>query len=113
MNKLIPFAVLLATSINIYAQEPVYKVPPSSSTSSHVPWISDEAMEQCVILYNKIEWLEDEIDNTHVNRYSQDSVNTYNSKIDQFSMMVNKFNSDCAGKQSESAYRAAQKLNSN
>ena len=113
MDRLIPFTVLLAASLNLYAQSPIFKVPPSSSTSSHVPRISDEAMEKCVILYNKIEWLEGEIDTTHVNRYSQESVDTYNAKIDQFSMMVNIFNSDCAGKQSESAYRAAQKLNNN
>ncbi len=89
----------------------VYEVPPSSTTSSSVPWISDEAMESCVILYNKGKWLSKKINQTQVDRYSQSSIDAYNSKVNQHSYMINKFNLDCAGKQSKSAYEAAQKLN--
>jgi len=68
-------------------------------------------MEQCVKLYNEAEWLEDEIDSIQVDNYSQTSVNNYNKKINQLSQMTNIFNKNCAGKQSESAYKAARKLN--
>ena len=43
-----------------------YQVPPSSSTRSNVPYISDEAMKQCVISYNKAKWLADEINVAYV-----------------------------------------------
>lgn len=88
-----------------------YVVPPSSSTSANVPYISDEAMEQCVIIYNKAKWLGEEINRTSVNQYSKSSVNNYNAKVNRHSGMIDYFNDNCAGKQSESAYRAAQKLN--
>ena len=89
----------------------VYEVPPSSTTSSSVPWISDQAMEACVILYNEGKWLNEQINQIQVDRYSQSSVNTYNNKVNQHSQMINKFNRNCAGKQSRSSYEAAQKLN--
>ncbi len=89
----------------------VYEVPPSSTTSSSVPWISDAAMEKCIILYNDAKGLKTEMTGIYVDRYSQTSVNTYNSKVNRHSQMINQFNRDCAGKQSESAYKAAQKLN--
>lgn len=88
-----------------------YEIPPTSRTSANVPWISDAAMEQCVKIYNEAKWLGEEIDRTTVNQYSQTSVDLYNSKISRYSEMVDSFNRKCAGKQSESAYRAAQKLN--
>lgn len=91
------------------AQE--YEVPPSDSTTSSVPYISDEAMKACVVLYNEAKWLADEIDAAAVNRYSQASVNAYNEKVSRHSTMTASFNNDCAGKQSESAWRAAQELN--
>ena len=53
----------------------------------------------------------DEIDQIQVNQYNQLSVDNYNSKVSRHSKMINSFNKDCAGKQSESAYRAAKKLN--
>jgi len=106
---MVAFTFLIANS-SVLAQ--TYETPPSSMTYSHVPYISDEAMEQCVILYNKAKWLGQEIDNASVDQYSQESVDSYNTKITQYSNMLNVFNRDCAGKQSESAYRAAQKLNS-
>ncbi len=68
-------------------------------------------MEQCVILYNEVKWLGEELQKTTVDQYSQASVDTYNNKVSKHSEMTNRFNSDCAGKQSESAYRAAQELN--
>ena len=95
-----------------HAQSRVYEAPPSSSTHGHVPWISDEKMEDCVKLYNEAKWLSSKIDRTNVNQYSQESVDSYNQEVDKHSRMINSFNKDCAGKQSESAYKAAQKLNS-
>ena len=88
-----------------------YEVPPSTISSSSVPYISDYAMEQCVILYNKAKWRAKEIERTQVNQYSQASVDAYNNKVSSHARMLSIFNSDCAGKQSESAYRAAQELN--
>ena len=88
-----------------------YKVPPTSTIHGHVPYISDEAMEQCIILYNEAEQLQTELSRTQVDKYSQNSVDSYNNKVRQHSHMINEFNKNCAGKQSESAYKAAQKLN--
>lgn len=47
----------------------------------------------------------------YVDQYSQTSVNNYNSRVKEHSNMIKFFNANCAGKQSESAYRAQQKLN--
>lgn len=105
----ITFVAILLTSINISAYE--YKVPPSSSTSGSVPYISDQAMEECVMVYNDAIRLKDKIDTIQVDRYSQQSVDNYNNKVNRHSNMTNKFNRDCAGKQSYSAWKAAQKLN--
>lgn len=104
-------AILLAIISTVSALAQTYEVPPSSSTSSYVPYISDEAMEQCVILYNKAKWMANEIESAYVNQYSQASVNAYNDKITKHASMIDSFNRNCAGKQSESAYRAAQELN--
>ncbi len=113
MKKITNITAVFATMI-LNAQgapEQVYEVPPSSTTSTSVPWISDQAMEVCVILYNEGKWLDKKINQTQVDRYSQSSIDAYNSKVNQHSQMINKFNQDCAGKQSKSAYEAAQKLN--
>jgi len=88
-----------------------YEVPPSDSTSASVSVISDEAMEQCVKIYNEAKWLAQELNNTRINEYDAASVNTYNAKVQNHSLMTKKFNANCAGKQSASAYKAAQKLN--
>lgn len=88
-----------------------YEVPPSSNTSSHVPVISDEAMEQCVKLYNEAKWLGEELQNQYVNQYDSNSVNAYNNKVSKHSQMISSFNLNCAGKQSQSAYEATKKLN--
>lgn len=101
--------VSIFTTNNLIAN--VYDIPPSSSTRGHVPYISDQAMEACVKLYNEAKWLNTEISNTYVDQYSQASVDAYNKKVNRHSRMINTFNRNCAGKQSESAYRAAQKLN--
>ncbi|SMD00211.1 hypothetical protein SAMN02746065_1207 [Desulfocicer vacuolatum DSM 3385] len=93
------------------ADDKIYKIPPSSTTYSSVPYISDHEMEQCVRLYNEIRWLGDDIKNKQTTLYTQSAINSYKNLADRYSSMVNKFNCDCAGKQSESAYRAAQKLN--
>ena len=99
-------------SITVNAQTRNYEAPPSSSTRGHVPWIPDSQMEQCVKLYNEAKWLGEEIDSTTVNQYNHASVDSYNLKVDRHSKMIDFFNQNCAGKQSESAYKAAQKLNS-
>jgi hypothetical protein len=99
----------VCASSNAIARD--YELPPSISTSANVPWISDAAMEQCVTIYNEAQWLEEEINGTAVNQYSQAAVDAYNSKITRHSELIDYFNQNCAGKQSESAYRAAQKLN--
>jgi hypothetical protein len=101
-------AMILSTQSAI-AQ--IYEVPPSSTTFSSVPWISDEAMESCVKLYNEGKWLGDKINRMQVDQYSQSSVSAYNNKVSKHSKLTNQFNQNCAGKQSKSAYEAAQKLN--
>lgn len=88
-----------------------YEVPPSSSTSSFVPYISDAAMEQCVILYNRVKWLGEEIERTQVNQYDGAAVEAYNDKVNSHTSMLSNFNNNCAGKQSYSAYKATQELN--
>lgn len=88
-----------------------YAVPPTSSTSGSVPVISDEAMEECVKIYNEAKWLSEKLNNTQVNQYDSASVNNYNNQAIKHSQMINYFNQNCAGKQSYSAWKAAQKLN--
>ena len=113
MKKITYFTIVVSAMTfgmqSISAQ--VYEVPPSSTVRGSVPWISDHAMEKCVILYNEAKNLKLTMDGMYVDRYSQSSVSAYNSQVNQHSTMIQKFNSDCAGKQSESAYKAAQKLN--
>ncbi len=111
MVKFLFKAIFLSVVAIASALSQTYEVPPSSSTRSHVPYISDIAMEQCVISYNKSKWLANDIENSYVDQYSQSSVNAHNQKITTHSNMIEYFNKNCAGKQSESAYRAAQELN--
>ena len=113
MKKTIYIAAAITTMIlsTQVAAAKVYEVPPSSTTSRSVPWISDKAMEDCVKLYNEGKWLGEKINRIQVDSYSQSSVDAYNNKVNQHSQMVNQFNQVCAGKQSKSAYDAAQKLN--
>jgi hypothetical protein len=107
------FSLLLSSILfldsNAFGAE--YKVPPTSSTSSSVPVISDAAMEQCVKIYNEGEWLGEDINRTNVDQYSQSSIDSYNAKVSRHTNMINYFNKECAGKQSYSAYKAAKKLN--
>ena len=105
---LLVLILIIAGSTNLMARQ--YVEPPSSSASS-APVISDEAMKVCVKLYNEAEWLNEEIGNMHVDQYIQKSVNAYNAKVNKHSNMTNVFNRDCAGKQSYSAWKAAQELN--
>ena len=62
---------------------------------------------------NEAKWLANEIRRTkdQVDIYSEASVNEYNNKIARHTNMTEYFNRNCSGKQSESAYRAAQELN--
>lgn len=107
--KLVFLLLLTFTSSAAFSRN--YEVPPTSTTSGSVPWISDAAMELCVKQYNEAKWLAEEIDQIEVNQYSQSSVDFYNSKVTEHSQMTDHFNANCAGKQSESAYKAAQALN--
>ncbi len=107
MKKII-LGVLFVSSL-IYAR--TYEVPPTSSTRGSVPVISDEKMEEYVKLYNEAKWLGDKINLMYVNQYDSSSVNNYNNKVRKHSLMIRKFNAECAGKQSYSAWKAAQKLN--
>lgn len=109
MKQLTLLMGIFCVGSNAFSKD--YQIPPSNTTHANVPWISDAAMEQCVKIYNEAKWLSEEIDRTIVNQYSQSSVDSYNSKVNRHSTMIRNFNSGCAGKQSESAYRAAQKLN--
>lgn len=107
MRKII-LGVLFLNSL-IYAR--TYEVPPTSSTRGSVPVISDKKMEECVKLYNKSKWLSEDINSMYVNQYDNNSVKSYNDKVRQQRMMTQKFNTECAGKQSYSAWKAAKKLN--
>lgn len=108
--SLVVFSLFTSYALNnAFARE--YVTPPTSRTSANVPWIPDDQMEYCVKIYNEAGWLEEEISSTYVDRYNQYSVNAYNEKVNRHSNMINYFNAHCAGKQSESAYKAAQKLN--
>ena len=111
MKKLFTGCTLLTVMITqgLIAQQ--YEIPPSSTTRGHVPTISDDAMEACVKIYNELNWLGKDIDKTIVNNYSQASVDSYNNKITKYERMQQYFNLNCAGKQSESARKAAEKLN--
>lgn len=86
-----------------------YVAPPTSYGNGDV--ISDEAMENCVKIYNEAAWLAEKLQVTNVNQYDSNSVNNYNNKVSEHSNMINYFNQNCAGKQSYSAWKAAQKLN--
>ena len=112
MDRRMSMMILLASYLlmkNVAAQ--TYEIPPSARAGTGVPYISDAAMEQCVRLYNEANWLEDEINVFQVDNYSKKSVESYNSKVNKHSQMIDGFNQGCAGKQSESAYKAARKLN--
>lgn len=109
MKKLL-ICCLWLTAIPCYAQH-AYQAPPTSTTSSYVPVISDEMMKKCVQVYNESKWLQDELNAMKVNQYSQAEVNRYNKKAKRINEMIRWFNDNCAGKQSRSACEAAQKLN--
>lgn len=109
VGKTVLAFIVLSSASFAFAQ--TYKVPPSSTVMGDVPVISDEAMEACVKLYNEAEWLYANIRSTRVDQYSQASVDAYNAKIARHNRMTTDFNLYCAGKQSQSAYEAAQRLN--
>ncbi len=109
VNWKISVALFMVVSSSVAAQS--YIAPPTSSTRSHVPVISDEKMEQCVKLYNEAEWLSEKIDQTQVDNFNQESVDNYNQMVNEHSRMTDQFNAECAGKQSRSACEAAKKLN--
>lgn len=104
-------AIIASVSAGTNAFSREYEVPPTRSTSADVPYISDAAMERCVKIYNQAKWLREDLQRAKVNQYSKSEVNAYNSAVNRLSAMTDDFNENCAGKQSESAYRAAQKLN--
>ncbi|ORU93821.1 MAG: hypothetical protein A6F72_07670 [Cycloclasticus sp. symbiont of Poecilosclerida sp. N] len=99
----------LLSTVTIAAE--YYVTPPTTSTRSYVPAISDDKMEQCVKLYNESEWLYKKMNDTSVDSYSKKSVDNYNKMVEQHTRMASTFNTECAEKQSRSACKAAQKLN--
>lgn len=112
MIRIIGISILLM-SVGYTNEVEHYVVPPTSSsysTSMHNV-ISDEAMKQCVKLYNEALVIEKKIKNAVVDQYSATSVNAYNAEVMTHSNMISSFNRECAGKQSQSAYEQAQKLN--
>ncbi|WP_305417400.1 hypothetical protein [Photobacterium leiognathi] len=96
MYKIFIMLIILSSS-SAYSEEN-YQIPPSSSTRSSVPVISDAKMEQCVKLYNEAKWLFDDIGRMNVDRYSQESVDHYNREVQKHRLLTDKFNSGCAGK---------------
>ncbi len=88
-----------------------YVAPPTSTTTSYVPTISDAAMEECVRLYNEAKWISEKLETSYVDNYNEDSVNAYNRRVVQHQTKQANFNENCAGKRSYSACKAAQKLN--
>lgn len=102
---------LISPSISLAETAQNFVAPPTSTTTSYVPTISDEAMEECVKIYNEAKWIGEKLDATVVDNYSEDSVNAYNKMVTQHQQRQNKFNAQCAGKRSYSACKAVQKLN--
>lgn len=88
-----------------------YVIPPTSSTTADVPTISDEAMEKCIKIYNEAKWISEKLNRTSVDSYNEKSVKSYNKMVSQHRKKQDTFNHQCAGKQSYSACKAAQKLN--
>lgn len=89
-----------------------YLIPPSSTqivSANNI--ISDDEMKQCVQLYNEALVIEKKLNSMMVNQYDSESVNSYNLIVTEYSRMIRSFNVKCAGKQSQSAYEQAQKLN--
>lgn len=103
--------ILVISFITSLLYSRTYEVPPTSSTKAGVPIISDKKMEECVKLYNQAKWLNEELNEMYVNQYESNSVNNYNNKIKEQKKITQKFNAECAGKQSYSAWKATQKLN--
>lgn len=98
-------------STNVCYSERSYEMPPTYLTGDSIPVISDEAMEECVRVYNHAKWLTEEITSMSVNVNSRSEVNAYNAKVAEINRMTSWFNSQCAGKQSYSACEAANRLN--
>jgi hypothetical protein len=100
--------IMVSLTSSLIARE--YIAPPTvrGGNGSVIP---DKEMEKCVKIYNEAKWLKEKLDNTYVNTYDNNSVNNYNNKVREHSNMINYFNQNCAGKQSYSAWKAAQKLN--
>lgn len=110
-TRLTILCCLIFPSISLAETAQRFVAPPTSTTTSYVPTISDEAMEECVKIYNEAKWIGKKLDVTVVDNYSKESVNAYNKMVAQHQQRQNRFNAQCAGKRSYSACKAAQKLN--
>ena len=88
-----------------------YEIPPSTQTQGYAPVISDEAMQECVKIYNEALAIEKALSSARVNEHSSYEVNLYNESIRAYSQLIDRFNANCAGKQSYSACKAVQELN--
>ena len=55
MNKLLLYSVVFSTVLTAVGSalaQQKYEVPPTETTRSHVPYISDDNMKKCVEIYN-------------------------------------------------------------
>jgi hypothetical protein len=110
MNKKIVILISILIFSNLsFAQ--TYKKPPDVATFGYVPVISDSKMQECVVLYNKAEWLQEEMELIIIDNYSEESVNSFNKKLNKHTSMIDKFNLECSGKQSLSSCKEVEKLN--
>lgn len=103
--------VIILSCLPCFLSAQIYQVPPTFSSSSYGQTISDEKMEECIVLYNEAKWLVNQLDSIKVNTSIEEDVNSYNLQVEKHRRMTLKFNDECAGKQSLSACKAAQKLN--
>jgi len=107
MKKTI-FTILFISSL-VYAK--TYEMPPIELKKGEVPIISDEQIELCVGLYNKVLWLSQDIDKSAVNQYDRTSVSNYNNKVKDYLQLAKMFNSECANKLASSIKKATENLN--
>ncbi len=103
--------VLVMGGVNICYSERSYEMPPTYFTQDFVPVISDDAMVECIKVYNEATWLKEKLASLTVNQYSRDEVDAYNTKVSEVNRMTSWYNSQCAGKQSYSACKAANEIN--
>ena len=109
--KILFFLAATIAILGAFEIEGGYEIPPSAQTYGNAPVISDAMMQECVKIYNEALAIERALNSTFVDRYSSEEVNLYNQNVRMHSQLIDWFNTNCAGKQSYSACKAAQELN--